>query len=86
MPSRPVDPNKPLTVIVAGNYPEFNHWCYVHGANPRSRDLLYVRDVAVLAGINRPLDIKYVGTYQKRSDLHEINQALNIIIKTRGEQ
>jgi hypothetical protein len=78
-------PDDELTVIVAGNYPEFHHYCYVHGINPRSRDLLYVRDSQVLRGINRPLVIKYIGTYQQRPDLHEINQNLDIIIKSRRQ-
>jgi hypothetical protein len=69
----------PLTVIVAGNFTEFNHYCYVHHINPRSRDHLYVDSSIRLAGLARPITVVRIGTYHSRRDLPEIEGMIRVI-------
>jgi hypothetical protein len=69
------DPSEPRLVVLAGNYREFQFWCWDNDRNPRDPSLIYARDISRLRGIGMARFVTY-GTWYMRRDHWEIHAYL----------
>jgi hypothetical protein len=76
--NQPQDLNR-LQVVVAGNYAQFCDWRFEHNLSPNSKKILYVRDISVLHGIQGPIEVHRIGTWNMRKDLDEVLTMIRII-------
>jgi hypothetical protein len=75
MPSQPTERR---TLVFAGNYREFAHWCRENGRNPHDRNLIYASEWYRLQGLS-DIDVVYYGTYYLRRDYDKIMEAIHWI-------
>lgn len=68
----------PLRIaVIAGSYVQFVVWCREKGLNPRTGPAFYAT-ANTLAGV-RNAEIVRIGTWAKRDDLAEVDDALRYV-------
>jgi hypothetical protein len=71
-------PSEPRLVVLAGNYREFQFWCYENERNPRDRNLIYASEWYRLRGLGPVRYITY-GTWYMRRDAWEMKSYLEYL-------
>jgi hypothetical protein len=75
-----------ITVVVAGNYRQFIHYCQANGIDRhRDRNVICASNARSLWGVSGPIESVYIGTWFLRDDLQEIQDRIIVLKAMNGD-
>jgi hypothetical protein len=63
-----------ITAVLSGSLLQFKQWCGENGADPRDRNIVYVRHISDLRGLGKPVEVIVYGTFfEERKNAEQLH-------------